>query len=199
MGAPHRQHSDAPRQPQHPRDGLLVLRPGILESYDDIAITVAMGTDDMPSLAAVSQSGLRRDQYRLHACGPLVSSVFADVANVRVLSSAFTYALNPANAVIARSGMGTASQPSVAEILHTTPLLSESGFRVICTLSSADINSLARRMGIAGGTLIGLSICGCVLTSKSRRECRGDCTTHFEASLSRSGQRARRPLYSAPQ
>lgn len=166
---------------------------GLLESYNDIAITVAMGTDDMASLAVVSRSGLRRDQFRMHACGNLISSVFADVADVRVLSSAFTYALHPANAVIARTGMGTASQPAVAEILRATPLLSESGFRTLCTLTSADINSLARRMGIAGGTLSDFSAGECFLTSKSRWECRRYCPAHFEASPARSGQRARRP------
>jgi hypothetical protein len=141
------------------RDGLRTLvvdcwyfSRGVLESYHDIAITVACGSDDMPNMAAIATSGLRRNQYRIFACGPLVTSVFADVADFRVLSTAFTYTASPSNVVIARTGMNTSSLPTIGEILHTTPLISESGFQILCGLSSADANSLARRLGVSTGT-----------------------------------------------
>lgn len=130
------------------RDGLRTLvvdcwyfSRGVLESYHDIAITVVCGSDDMPNMVAIATSGLRRNQYRIFACGPLVASVFADVADFRVLSTAFTYTASPSNVVIARTGMNTSSLPTIGEILHTTPLISESGFRILCGLSSADANT----------------------------------------------------------
>lgn len=161
---------------------------GVLQSYPDVAITVACAADDMPSLAKVSTSGLQHHQFRMFQSAHLIYSIFADVSIVRVLSSAFTISAAPPRAVIARTGMSTASLPTSAEILHTIPLLSESGLAILQTLSLDDVRALGARMGVSIRTYACQNVVGSILTSNNRGLDRVHCKAHCWTSSPPYGQ-----------